>query len=166
MHSLFRRLKVKGLPQDHGLTQETEWDYGMSHKRALFYSLASEILLFGIIASGVEYFQGQSLLVVFSTLMPFIIISAIIYAYLGLTEKSRSKMDSDWAKHWVEYYSNPQTAMLRGAISGALWIFSFAAFFILGYTWTWRFSWIVFVVAISCESLIEAFFAVRNKTVK
>lgn len=149
-----------------GLTQETATDYGMNHKRALLYSLASEILLFGVFASGIEHFQNQSIVVVFSTLMPFVIVSAIIFTYLGLTEKSRRKMDSDWAKQWVDYYSNPQTSIVRGAISGALWIFSIGAFFLLGFTWSWKFSWIVFVIVIGCEPLIEAFFAVKGKTAK
>lgn len=149
-----------------GLTQETEQDYGMNHKRAVSYSLASEILLLGIFAAGIEYFQKQSLVVVFATIMPFIIVSAIIFAYLGLTEKSRRKMDSVWAKQWVDYYSNPQTSMVRGAVSGALWIFSIGAFFFLGFSWSWKFSWIVFVIAIGCEPLIEAFFAVKGKSDK
>lgn len=149
-----------------GLTQETDTDYGMSHKRSLSYSLASEVLLLGIFASGIEYFQKQSLVVVFATLMPFVIVSAIIFTYLGLTEKSRRKMDSVWAKQWVDYYSNPETSMVRGAISGALWIFSIGAFFFLGFFWSWKFSWIVFVIAIGCEPLIEAFFAAKGKKQK
>lgn len=40
--------------------------------------------------------------------MPFAVISVIAYIYLGLTEKSRRKMGSDWEKQWLEYYSNPQ----------------------------------------------------------
>lgn len=32
-------------------------------------------------------------------------------------------MNSHWQKYWIEYYSNPQEMMLRGHLSGALWIF-------------------------------------------
>lgn len=42
-----------------GLTQETTHDYGMNSKRALVYTLASEILLFGVVSAGIVYFQGQ-----------------------------------------------------------------------------------------------------------
>lgn len=75
-----------------GLTQETRQDYGMNSKRALSYSVASEIVLLGAVASGIEYFQRQSLSLIFLTLAPFVLVSAVIFIYLGLTEKSRRKV--------------------------------------------------------------------------
>ncbi len=146
-----------------GLTQETTHEYGMNSKRALTYSVASEILLMGAAAAGIEYFLGQRLLLIFSTLMPFVIISAIIFIYLGLTEKSRTKMDSEWVQQWINYYSNPQTAMVHGTLSGALWIFSFAAFFLVAFIWGWKFSWLVFIFAIGFQVLMEAYIAAKKK---
>lgn len=145
-----------------GLTQETRHHYGMNRKRALSYSLAAEVLLFGAVATGIVYFQGQPPFVVLSTFMPFLMVSAIVFIYLGLTEKSRRKMGSVWEKQWIDYYSNPRSAVVRGSISGALWIFSFAAFFLVAFTWGWKYSWIVFVVAIGIEVLLEAFFASKK----
>ncbi|QSO47214.1 permease prefix domain 1-containing protein [Alicyclobacillus mengziensis] len=145
-----------------GLTQETKHDYGMNTKRALAYSMASEIFLFGVVASAIEYVQRHGLAVTLLTFGPFVIVSAIIFIYLGLTERSRRKMDSQWQKEWVNYYNNPHTAMLRGSISGALWIFSIAAFFFIGFAWSWKYSWIVFVLAVGCEPLIEAYFASKR----
>lgn len=72
-------------------------------------------------------------------------------------------MGSDWEKQWLEYYSNPQTAMVRGTMSGALWIFTIAAFFLVGFNWGWKFSWIVFIVAIGFEVLFEAYFTAKRK---
>lgn len=141
-----------------GLTQETMHDYGMNKKRALSYSLASEILLFGLYASGIEYKQGQSLSIIFITLLPFVIIAAIIYIYLGLTEKSRRKMGADWEQEWVNYYSDPQSATMMGLVSGALWIFSIAAFFFIGFSWGWKYSWLVFLIATGCQPLLVAIF--------
>lgn len=146
-----------------GLTQETQHEYGMNSKRALAYSLATGLLLFGAFESGFVYFKGQEIYAVLATLMPFMLPSVICYIYLGLTEKSRVKMDSEWRKQWVSYYSNPQSMMLRGNISGALWIFSIAIFFIIGLTLGWKYSWIVFIVAIGFEVLIEAFFRGNRK---
>ena len=146
-----------------GLTQETTRHYGMNNKRALSYTLAGELLLLGAGASGIMYFQKQELFIVFSTLMPFLIVSAIAFLYLGLTEKKRRKMGSEWEQHWVEYYSNPQSMTLRGAISGALWVFAIAAFFLVAFTLGWKYSWIVFVAAVGIEILIEPFFAARRK---
>ncbi|GAA0136961.1 permease prefix domain 1-containing protein [Paenibacillus sp. YSY-4.3] len=147
-----------------GLTQETSHDYGMKSKRALSYSVAAEIFLLGATVSGVKYFQEQSLLHIVLIFMPFLVVSAAMFIYLGLTEKSRTKMDSEWAKQWVSYYSDPQSVLVSGSISGALWIFSFGAFIFLGFAWSWKFSWIVFVLAVVCQLLIEAYFAAkRNK---
>ena len=146
-----------------GLTQETKHDYGMNNKRALTYTLATVVLLFGLFVSAIEYFEGLELYAVLSSFMVFIIPSIMIFIYLGLTEKSRRKMDSEWQKQWVDYYSDPRDMMLRGNISGALWIFAIAAFLLVGFTLGWWYSLIVFIVAIGCEVLIEVFFAARRK---
>lgn len=145
-----------------GLTQESSHEYGMNPKRAIIYSLATSGLLFGVLTAGIVYFNGNELFEVLATLMPFALPSILVFIYLGLTEKSRMKMDSHWQKQWIKHYSNPHTMVLRGNISGALWIFSFAAFLLIGFTVGWKYSLIVFVVAIGCEVSIEAFFAARR----
>ncbi|MFZ7101748.1 MAG: hypothetical protein ACOWWO_03695 [Peptococcaceae bacterium] len=146
-----------------GLTQETAYDYGMNWKRALAYSLATAVLLGGFFSSGLVYLRGNELFEVLAAAMPFVILSVIVFVYLGLTEKSRSKMDTHWQKQWIEYYSNPRSMMVRGNISGALWILTFASFLLLGFTWGWRYAWIVFIFAAGFEVLIEAVFAARKK---
>lgn len=147
-----------------GLTQESRAEYGMNGKRAMAYSLATGVLLFGISVTAIVYFHGNELFEVLATLMPFLIPSAITFIYLGLTEKSRSKLTPEWKKQWIEYYSNPQDMMFRGSLSGALWIFAIAAFFLVGFTSGWKFSWLVFVLAVGCQVLMEAIFAAkRNK---
>jgi hypothetical protein len=146
-----------------GLTQETSQHYGMDSKRAVLYTAAGEIFLLGAMAAGTLYFRGREFFMVFAALMPFVIVSSAVFIYLGLTEKSRLKMSPEWVKQWVEYYSNPHVMMLRGAISGALWIFSIAAFFLVAFIWGWKLSWIVFVIAIGLQVLFEAFFATKSK---
>lgn len=146
-----------------GLTQETNDSYGMKPRRALLYCLATGILLFGIFSTGYVYFAGNKLFEVLAASMPFVIISAIIYLYLGLTEKDRSKMDAAWQKQWVQYYSDPQSSMLRGTISGALWIFTIAAFFLIGFIISWKYSWIVFIIATGCELIIESIFMSKRQ---
>lgn len=150
-----------------GLTQESPVEYGMNSKRALTYSIASEVFLLGAAASAIEFFYGQSLKLIFITLMPFVLVSAIIFIYLGLTEKSRVKMGStQWVEQWVSHYSDPQIAVVRGSISGALWIFSIASFLFIGFNWGWKYSWIVLVFAVGCEPLIEAYFASKRKRIR
>jgi hypothetical protein len=144
-----------------GLTQENIYVYAMNKKRALSYSLATAVLLFGVISAAVVYFEAKKLSEVLSTLIPFVIPSVLAYMYLGLTEKSRIKENSGLEQH-IQYYSNPRSLMLRGNISGALWIFSTAVFFIIGFVWGWKFSWIVFLFATGMEVVIEGVFASRR----
>lgn len=146
-----------------GLVQETRHHYGMKHQRALSYSLAGEVLLLGIVAAGMMYFQRQELLMIIIASMPFVIIAVIAFLYLGLTEKKRRKMGPVWEKQWLEYYRNPQVWAVRGAISGALWIFAIAAFFLVAFSWGWRYSWIALVVAAGLEVLMDAFFTAPKK---
>ena len=146
-----------------GLIQETRHHYGMNSKRAVAYSAAGEALLIGVAISGLLYLQHREALIVFGTLMPFGIVSAIAFMYLGLTEKKRRKLGPGWDKQWIEYYSNPRSAMLMGGISGALWILSIAVFFIVGFTLGWKYSWIVFLFAIGLEAILGAFFAAGKR---
>jgi hypothetical protein len=146
-----------------GLTQEFPQEYGMSSKRAKAYSLATTLILVGIFAAGYLYYSGNKPFIVLATLMPFLLSSVGMYIYLGLTEKSRRKMDSAWQQQWVQNYSNPETMMIRGSLSGALWIFSIAAFFFIGFYQSWKYSWIVFVLAVCCELLLEAYFSSKGK---
>lgn len=46
---------------------------------------------------------------------------------------------------------------LMGILSGALWIFSFGLFFIVGFNFGWRFSWLVFVAALILQLVLVAF---------
>lgn len=68
---------------------------------------------------------------IFATIMPFGMVSISLFIYLGLTEKSRIKMNENWQNKWVNYYRDEQSMQFRGLISGALWIFSIAIFVLL-----------------------------------
>lgn len=145
------------------LTQETRQHYGMNPKRALSYTIAVGVALLGAVVGGILYLQGRGLLVVFATSAPLLIIAGTAFLYLRLTEKSRRKMNQECVNQWIEYYSNPHTMMLRGSISGALWIFSVAAFFLIALIWGWKYSWIVFIIATGIEVLLNAFFTAKGK---
>lgn len=144
-----------------GLTQETKQHYGMKEKRAAGYSLATMTLLVGLILAGLSYFSGTELSRILTTSMLFIIPSAIVYMYLGLTETNRSKVD--WQKQWIEHYSNPKTMMIYGNIIGALWIFALGAIPLVGLKLGWEYAWVPFVVAIGIQLIADAIFASKRK---
>ncbi|KMY55250.1 hypothetical protein AC623_16025 [Bacillus sp. FJAT-27231] len=137
-----------------GLTQETPHHFGMKPIRAAGYTAATALLLFGLFTAGIVYFQGQAENGEWvATLLPFSIPSICLYVFLGLTEKDRGKQDQEWMRYTTKYY-NPEYQMVRGSISGALWIFAFAIFLILGFAVSWKYAWIVFIFATGIEVLI------------
>lgn len=137
-----------------GLTQETTQVYGMKNSRAIGYSLASMILMLGLGLSGLSYLNGIKLSKILGTFMLSVIPSAILYIYLGLTEKNRSKVN--WQQEWVKYYSDPKSMMIYGNIIGALWIFTFGAIPLVGFKLSWKYAWIPFIVAIGIQLIIDA----------
>lgn len=155
-----------------GLTQETIYNYPMNKKRALAYSLSTALFLFGIMTAGIEYYQGMEPFIVLATFIPFVLPAILAFIYLGLTEKSRMKLDQEWAREWMEkwsselkhHYHSPRYGMVRGGISGALWLFSIAIFLLVGLNGGWKYSWIVFIFACGIEALMEAIFAHRRKS--
>ncbi|MFK2825275.1 permease prefix domain 1-containing protein [Bacillus sp. B190/17] len=139
-----------------GLTQESQYQFGMKPMRAAGYSAATGGLLFGLFTSGIVYFQGTTGNGEWiATLLPFAIPSICLYTFLGLTEKDRSKRNEEWMKYMAKYH-DPEYQMIRGSISGALWIFAFALFLILGFSISWKYAWIVFIFAAGIEVLMEA----------
>ena len=46
--------------------------------------------------------------------------------------------------------------IFMGTLSGALWIFAFALFFIIGFTAGWKYSWLTFVFATGIQLLVVA----------
>ncbi len=146
-----------------GLTQESMNDYPMKTSRALSYSIAILLLLIGFLCSGFTYLSNKEIYLIIGSFIPFGIVAIIIFIYLGLTEKPRSKMHSNWQEQWVNYYKDEHTLYLRGTISGALWIISFALFILLGFLWSFWYSWIVFIFAVGFEVIIEAIFTASRK---
>ncbi len=146
-----------------GLTQESQYTYGMKKGRAFLYALATATLIFGVIATAITYIKSNDEYMIFAVIMPFALPSISLFTYLGLTEKSRLKMTENWQNKWINYYKDPQFMQLRGLVSGALWVFSIAVFILLCFLWKWYYAWIIFVFSIGGEILIELFFSAKYK---
>lgn len=144
-----------------GLTQETIRKLPMSWKRALVYALSVGVILFGLVSAVMLYFmEGQGLESVLGTVIAFVLPGGAIMAYLLLTEQKRLK---PWAMEeeemlmelYTDKYQNPKLAYQRRLLSGALWITTLAIFFAIGLAFSFKFAWIVFLLAITFEILIE-----------
>ncbi|MDR0449972.1 MAG: permease prefix domain 1-containing protein [Treponema sp.] len=153
-----------------GLTQETSASYPMGKKRAACYTLAVSLLVFGVVLAPLTYFAAggrERLIGATGTLLPFALPALGILVFLLLSEKSRLK---PWARERYaaeirrgqEIFSGPAAETRFGLISGAIWIFSLALFFIIGFTLGFRFSWIVFILATGMECLTLALMGLKK----
>lgn len=141
-----------------GLTQETARSNPMSWKRAVWYALSTAMILFGLIIFSMMFFiRNLGLPEAVAVLIPFVLPGSMLMMFLILSGKDRSK---PWVieqqKKYTDYSStagNPQSGRI-GLLSGALWIFAAALFITLGLIIGFRYSWIVFLFAVSLEVLI------------
>jgi hypothetical protein len=93
-------------------------------------------------------------------LIPFVLPGTALLAFLVLTEKDRLK---PWAKEFrrgavkreMEMWNNPAVAARFGLFSGAIWIFAFGLFIMLGFIIGFKFSWLAFVFAVAIQLLVQ-----------
>ncbi len=152
-----------------GLTQETAVREAMPWKRALWYVGTSGVFLFGIVVFVLTYFaNGAGLPQAIATLIPFVLPSLALGAFLILTEKDRSKpwvveLKKKALEQEMNRFSSPAQQERFGLISGALWIAAIAAFIFITILVGIKFSWLAFVVALIGQMLVLAAFSKGNE---
>jgi len=147
-----------------GLTQETRIYLPMGFGRALAYACAAGLTLSGIFLPLLIHLYDGSALWVISSIAVSVIPSVGVFCYLGLTERSRSKLSpgsENWKEQWVSYYQYEKQDETMGLISGALWIFT-TALFLLGILSGYPNSWILFIFAAGIQVLLIAIFKHRS----
>lgn len=144
------------------LTNETAYQYAMAKPRAIAYSLAGALLLFGLMVAGIVYFEKETLFTSVSVLIPFVLPAIVAFIYLGLTEKSRLKIEDERVRAWaeeVENYPFTREGKIKIGLSWTIWLFALGLFLLLGLKGGWSYSWIVFLFAIGVQALLSAVFA-------
>lgn len=164
------------------LIRETAHHFAMKPVRAALYTVAAALLTFGIFTGAIVYlervglngklesmqqlleYHNGSLFEAIATILPFVIPAVCLLVFLVLTEKDRTKPNI-WTNIYVaDDQQSVKQMMMHGNLSGALWIFAFGIFLVIGFMFNaWAYSWIVFVFAVGIQVLLEAFFA--NKRV-
>jgi hypothetical protein len=144
-----------------GITQETASRYPRSKKRGAWYALGSAALVFGTILSPTTYFAtDRGLMEAIASLIPFFIPGLGLIMFLLLTEKDARK---PWARvryekelrASMELWGDPAAAARLGMVSGAIWIFAVGSFFLLGFLFGFRFSWLVFIFAMAVQLAVQ-----------
>jgi hypothetical protein len=166
-----------------GVSQETAASYPLSKKRSLWYTLSAALIVFGATLFPLVYFTtngvaesgldmhvtGNTPIIGALTVATFFCIPGIgLLIFLCLTEKNRlkpwaMKTQAEEIKKSMEMWNDPSTALRFGLFSGALWIFAFGLFFVLGFLASFKFSWLVFVFTIAAQLLVQAFMVRERK---
>jgi MFS family permease len=89
----------------------------------------------------------------------FVLPGTGLLAFLILTEKDRRK---PWAKSFTEktiqqemaMWTDPATASRFGMFSGAIWILAAGLFVLLGFLISFKYSWLVFILAVGIQLLM------------
>ncbi|MDR1083079.1 MAG: permease prefix domain 1-containing protein [Coriobacteriales bacterium] len=158
-----------------GLTQETASREAMSWKRALWYTVAAGLILFGALtaliagfdmkettASATSYgYPNVSLTAATAVLMVFALPGVALGAFLVLTEKNRSKpwvikLREEHRNSQSELFGSPANAQRFGLICGALWIAAIASFIALTMFLGIQFSWLAIAAALVLQMIIMA----------
>jgi hypothetical protein len=158
-----------------GVSQETAARHPLSAGRALWYTLAAALIVFGAILFPLVYFTapgaaesgtgryitGNAALMGALVVTTLFCVSGLgLLIFLCLTEKNRLK---PWAVKYrdeevrksMELWNSPAAAARFGLFLGAVWIFAVGLFFALGFLIGFKVSWLAFVFAIAVQLLIQ-----------
>lgn len=144
-----------------GATQETAVRYPLGKRRAALYTLAAALISFGASLFPLVYFavDDRGILPAFASEIPFLIPGGALLAFLVLSEKDRLK---PWAKnHYREEIKKSMDAWNSaensrfGLFSGAIWILAAGLFLLLGFTVSFKYSWLVFVFATAFQLFVQ-----------
>ena len=98
-------------------------------------------------------------------MLSIVAIATGLLIYNNMT-KPRSYKDTETiVEEFLEWQTEThEQKRMRGAISSALWSLIFVLYFVISFlTFAWHITWIIFIVGLLLESLINIFFAARKK---
>ncbi len=134
-------------------------------KSALFISVAVMLYIISVIPIAVlsaMFTQGW----IPGLILMFVFIAAAtgLLIYNGMTKPKYTKADDTIVEEFREWQSESQDRKaLRKAISTVLWTITVAVYFIVSFsTGMWHMSWIIFLVAVAVNAIINAFFAYKK----
>jgi hypothetical protein len=151
-----------------GLTQETKTRYPLGWKRSLLYMAAAGLICLGLFTGVIVFFdknlirpevlnsdpvyENINAISALGTLIPFVLSGAALLAFLILSERDRKK---PWVHRLEETQNRPYDTRF-GLLSGALWIFAAALFFILTRAVGIGYSWVTFILAVAVQLLVKS----------
>jgi len=163
-----------GLYAYFGLSRESAAHFAMKNARASVYGIAVFVGVAGALLAITTYYLGDlelptALGIAFATIVP----AVCALVFLGATESDRlkpwakaiyeSKTDHDM-RFDTEITVDPRKAARFGLCSGGLWILAVALFAFVGFTYSWWYALLVFVVALAVQvMMIPTIFVKKNE---
>ncbi|MDR1954516.1 MAG: permease prefix domain 1-containing protein [Candidatus Methanoplasma sp.] len=149
-----------------GLTQESIENYAMRRGQAAVYGVLSSIGVLGAGLAFLFFFNGMEVTIVQAAGFALFIMAICVSIYLLSTSDDRKK---PWAKdhNGIMFEMamgsdpdleciDPAKAARFGMMSGGLWLFTIAAFIVLGLTVGWHPSWVIFLFAILVQIILAS----------
>lgn len=153
---------ISSLIYDMDVTKKELSDAG-KQKSAALTSIAVMAFIFSLIPIMVSLYNGN----IFYGLAGFLVtimLATGLLIYNNLTKQKFYRTEETMVAEFKEWQTNKSNKkMLRASLSFALWSVLIAVYFIVSFsTFAWNITWIMFLIGIAIEALINIFFILKK----
>jgi hypothetical protein len=155
---------INELVNDMNKAKKIDASESNKQRSAMLTSVAVMVYVLSIVP--ILYFLGHPWSF-FNGIIGFFIMIAIgtgILIYNSMTKPKYSKGDDTMVEEFKEWKTNrAEKRATRLSISVALWSILLALYFIISFsTYAWYVTWVIFVIGVAVEALINIFMAVKK----
>lgn len=155
---------INELVNDMNKAKKTDATASDKQRSAMLTSIAVMVYVLSIVP--ILYFLGHPWSF-FNGIIGFFIMIAVgtgILIYNGMTKPKYSRGEDTMVEEFREWKTNrAEKRATRMSISVALWSILLALYFIISFsTYAWHVTWVIFVIGVAIEALINIFMAVRK----
>lgn len=110
--------------------------------------------------------RGGNVLVGLILLFVMVAAATGILIYNGMTKPKYVRADDTMVEEFKEWQSARETEKIaRRQISGALWSITAVLYFVISFVFSiWHVSWVIFIIAIAAEQIINAYLSIRKNS--
>lgn len=153
---------ISSLIYDMDVTKKELSDAG-KQKSAALTSIAVMAFIFSLIPIMVSL-QVGNIFIGLAFFLTMIMLATGLLIYNNLTKQKFYRTEETMVAEFKEWQTNKSNSkMLRTSLSFALWSILIALYFIISFsTFAWNITWIMFLIGIAIEALINIFFIFKK----
>lgn len=153
---------ISSLIYDMDITKKEMSDSG-KQKSAALTSIAVMAFIFSLIPIMVSL-QVGNIFYGLAFFLVMIMLATGLLIYNNLTKQKFYRTEETMVAEFKEWQTNKSNRkMLRASLSFALWSILVALYFIISFsTFAWNITWIIFLIGIAIEALINIFFILKK----